>query len=80
MCMVVCSLSQVHDQLLRFVDIERDIIFLSQIHQGPHLLPVGCLIIVGNRPTTAVLSANLMIELEMCVATQSWVNRVYRRG
>ena len=25
-------------------------------------------------------SANLMIELEVCVATQSWVNREYRRG
>jgi hypothetical protein len=27
-----------------------------------------------------VLSANLLIELEMCVATQSWVIREYRRG
>ena len=25
-------------------------------------------------------SANLMIELEVCMATQSWVNREYRRG
>ena len=25
-------------------------------------------------------SANLMIELEACVAMQSWVNREYRRG
>ena len=24
-------------------------------------------------------SASLMIELELCVATQSWVNREYRR-
>jgi hypothetical protein len=27
-----------------------------------------------------VSSANLMIELEACVATQSWLNREYRRG
>jgi hypothetical protein len=26
-----------------------------------------------------VSSANLMIELEACVVTQSWVNREYRR-
>ena len=30
--------------------------------------------------TTVVSSANLMIELEACTATQSWVNREYRRG
>ena len=29
---------------------------------------------------TVVSSANLMIELEACIATQSWVNREYRRG
>jgi hypothetical protein len=27
-----------------------------------------------------VSSANLIFELEVCVATQSWVNREYRRG
>ena len=32
------------------------------------------------KPTTVVSSANLMIELEACVAMQSWVNREYRRG
>ena len=31
------------------------------------------------KPTTVVSSANL-IELEACMATQSWVNREYRRG
>ena len=30
--------------------------------------------------TTVVSSANLMIELEACMAMQSWVNRAYRRG
>ena len=32
------------------------------------------------KPATVVSSANLMIELEVCVAKQSWVNREYRRG
>jgi hypothetical protein len=31
------------------------------------------------RPTIVVCSANLMIEFEACMATQSWVNREYRR-
>jgi hypothetical protein len=39
---------EVHDQLLRFVDIEGEVIFLAQLSQGPHLL-VGCLVIVGNQ-------------------------------
>ena len=41
------------------------------------LLAVSSLLVI--RPTTIVSSANL-IELEACVATQSWVNREYRRG
>ena len=32
------------------------------------------------RPTTVVSYANLRIELDACVAMQSWVNRAYRRG
>ena len=36
----------VHDQLLRFVDFEGELIFLAP---GIHLLPVGCLVIVGNQ-------------------------------
>jgi hypothetical protein len=72
----------VHDQLLCFVDVEGEVIFLTPLHQGPHLIPVGCLVILllAIRPTTVVSSSNLMIELEACVATQSWVNREYRRG
>ncbi|KAK6299546.1 hypothetical protein J4Q44_G00295790 [Coregonus suidteri] len=38
---------EVHDQLLRFVDVEGEVIFLAPLRQGPHLLPVGCLVIVG---------------------------------
>ena len=32
------------------------------------------------RPTTVVSAANLMIKGEVCMATQSWVKREYRRG
>ena len=42
------------------------------------LLAVSSLLVI--RPTTVVSSANLMIELEVCMATQSRVNRLYRRG
>jgi hypothetical protein len=38
---------EVHDQLLLFVDIEGEVIFLAPLRQGPHLLPVGSLIVVG---------------------------------
>ena len=38
---------EVHNQLLYFADVE--VIFLAPLHQGPHLLPVGILVIVGNQ-------------------------------
>jgi hypothetical protein len=41
--------SEVHDQLLHVVDVEGEVIFLASLCQGPHLLPVGCLVIVGNQ-------------------------------
>jgi hypothetical protein len=34
---------------------------------------------LGIRLNTVVLSANLMMAMESCAATQSWVNREYRR-
>ena len=40
---------EVHDQLLYFVDIEREVIILEPHSQGPHVLPVGCLVIIGNQ-------------------------------
>jgi hypothetical protein len=43
--------------------------------QFSDLLPIGCLIVVG-----VVSSENLMMVLELCLATQSWVNSKYRRG
>jgi hypothetical protein len=47
---------------------------------SPHLFPVGCLIIVGNQAYYCCVIWNLMIELETCLASQSWMNREYRRG
>ena len=32
-----------------FVDVKGEVIFLAPLHQGPHLLPLGCLVIVGNQ-------------------------------
>jgi hypothetical protein len=64
---------EVHDQLLHFVDVEGEVIFLATLHQGPHLRSVVSSLLV-TRPTTVVSFANLMIELETYMATQSWVN------
>ena len=40
---------EVHDQYLRFVDVEGEVVFLAPLRQGPYLVPVGCLVIVGNQ-------------------------------
>ena len=40
---------EVHDQLLCFVGVEGEVIFQAPLCQGPHLLPVGRLIIVSTR-------------------------------
>ena len=40
---------EVHNQLLRFVDVEGEVIFLVPLRQGPHLFPLGCLVIVDNQ-------------------------------
>uniref|UniRef100_A0A673XK20 Serine/threonine-protein kinase DCLK2 n=1 Tax=Salmo trutta TaxID=8032 RepID=A0A673XK20_SALTR len=39
----------IHDHLLCFVDIECEVIFLTPHSEGPHLLPVGHLVVVGNQ-------------------------------
>jgi hypothetical protein len=80
----------IHDQLLGLADIEGEVVVLAT-HSWQHtalathsqfsdLLPVGCLISIGDQAYHVVSSANLMMELEMCVATQSWINMEYRRG
>ena len=40
---------EVHNQLLCFVDVECEVIFLTPHSEGPHLLPVGRLVVVGNQ-------------------------------
>ena len=51
MWMGVCSLLSpvVYDQLLHFVDVKGEVVFLAPLHQVSHLLPVGRLVIVGNQ-------------------------------
>ena len=48
---------EVHDQLLCCV--EREVIFLAPLCQGLHLLPVGCLVIVGNQAYYCSVVCNL---------------------
>ena len=40
---------EVHNHLLCFVDVECEVIFLTPHSEGPHLLPVGRLVVVGNQ-------------------------------
>jgi hypothetical protein len=40
---------EVHNNLLCFVDVECDVIFLTLHSEGPHLLTVGRLVIVGDQ-------------------------------
>ena len=42
---------EIHDHLLCFVDVEvqGEVIFLTPHSEGPHFLPVGRLVIVGNQ-------------------------------
>ena len=40
---------EVHDHLNCYVDVECEVIFLTPHSEGPHLLPVGRLVIVGNQ-------------------------------
>ena len=56
----------VHDHLLCLAHIERK----APHCQGSDLLPVGRLIVVGDQAN----HVNLMMVLESCLATQSWVN------
>ena len=68
----------VPDHLLCLAHIEGEIIVLAPHCQVSDLLPIGCVIVIVDQ--TVVSSANLMMVLESCLATHSWVNREYRRG
>ena len=40
---------EVHNPLLCFVDVEGEVVYLAPPRQSAYLLPVGCLVIVGNQ-------------------------------
>ena len=61
----------VHYNLLCLDHVEGDVVVLAPHGQVSDLLLMGCFIIVMNRPTIVVSSANLMMVLESCLAKQS---------
>jgi hypothetical protein len=63
----------VHNQLLFLAEVEGEVVALAPHYQVSDLLPIGCLIIVAS-------SANVIMVLESCAVTQTWLNREYRRG
>ncbi|KAI3362878.1 hypothetical protein L3Q82_001913 [Scortum barcoo] len=72
---------EVHDQLLSFAYVELEVVVLAPRCQGSDLLSVGRLVVAGDQANDGrVSSANLMMVLELWVATQSCVNREYSRG
>ncbi|CAB1428703.1 unnamed protein product [Pleuronectes platessa] len=62
------SLPVVHDQLLRFADVEMEVVVLAPRCQGSDLLSVGLLIVAGDQAYDSDIS-------KLNVATQSCVNR-----
>ena len=62
----------VHHQLLFLAEVEGEVVALAPHCQVSDLLPIGCLIVAS--------SANVMMVLESCAVTQTWMNREYRRG
>ena len=50
--------------------IEGEVVVLAPHCQFSDLLLIGCLIVVGDQANHFVSSANLMMVLELCLATQ----------
>ena len=61
----------VHKHLLCLDQVQGEVIVLAPPSQVSDLLPIGCLVVVGDQATTVVSSANLMMVLESCLAVQS---------
>ena len=59
----------VHNHLLSLDYIEGEVVVLAPHSQVSDLLPIGCLIVVGDQ--AVVSSANLMMVLELCLAMQT---------
>ena len=74
------SLPVVHDWLLRFADVEMEVVVLALRRQGSDLLSVGLLIVAGDQAYDSRVISKLYDGLELWVSTQSSVNREYRRG
>ena len=68
----------VHDQPLCLAHVQEEVVVLAPHCQFSDLLTIGYLIVVGDQ-ATVVSSANLMMVLKSCLATQSCVSREYRR-
>ena len=66
----------VYDQLLCLTDVEGEVVVLAPHCQVTDILPI-CRLVVGNHAysNTVGSSANLMMVLKSCTATQSWVNK-----
>ena len=64
--------SVVHNHLLCLDRVEGEVAVLAPHGQVSDLLPIGCLVVVGDQATTNVVSlANLMMVLKSCLAVQS---------
>ena len=66
----------VHDQLLCPADVEGEVVVLAQHCQVSGLLPIGCLIVVGDQTYHRCVIGKLNDGVG---GVQSWVNREYRR-
>ena len=63
----------VHEKLLCPAHLEKEVVVVLEPHcQVFDLLPIGCLIVIGDQAYHDVLSANLIMMLELWEATQSW--------
>ncbi len=58
--------TEVNNNLLCLLHIQREIVDTAPPGQVAHLAPVVCLISVANETTTVVSSTNLMKRLELC--------------
>jgi hypothetical protein len=69
----------VHGQLLCVAHIEREVVVLAPHFQISDLLPIGGLIVVGDQAYHCCVVSKCNDGVRVVLATQSWVNREYRR-
>ena len=61
----------VHNHLLSLDHFEGKIVVLASHSQVSGLIPIGCLVLVGDQAYHGCRPANLMMVLESCLAMQS---------